>query len=183
MSQPRSTLLDACAVVSLYASRRMADILGAVPTPCAIVDVVEREAQYVLKGGTNDDAREREPVALGEIIAGGIVSIAAAAADEELATYILLTERLNRGEAMTAAVAIHRGYAVVTDDRKAERVLGELGVPLRSTLDLVKAWFDGDQLDAAIQRQVLLDIRQRGTYKPPKRHPLRSWWDGVMSVG
>jgi predicted nucleic acid-binding protein len=174
------TLLDACAVVSLYATRRMAEVLTACEGTVAVSDVVAREAQYVRRGGTGEDATEREPVDLAALVAAGTVQIVTTDDENELLTFVDLTRELDDGEAMTAALAIHRGYVVVTDDRKAERVLNRRNVPLRSTLDLIKTWVDAERLDLTIQRTVLLDLRQRGTYEPRRLHPFRPWWDTVM---
>lgn len=160
---PPLTLLDACAVVNLYATRHLAEILGAVGGTVAITDIVEREAQYVLRGGDGDDVRERDPVILAPLIATGAISVVTSDDDEELLTFIDLTQHLGDGEAMTAALAIHRGFVIVTDDRKAERILNTSGVPLRFSLDLIKTWLDRERLDLVGQRTVLLDLRRRGT--------------------
>jgi predicted nucleic acid-binding protein len=176
-------LLDACAVVNLYASRKMPEILAVIDGTVAIVDTVEREAQYVLRGGKGDDAREREPVELRPLIATGALSVIASDDEAELLTFIDLTQDLDEGEAMTAAIAIHRGAAVVTDDRKAARILGDRGVACQSTLGLLKAWADAHALADIVIRRVLTDLRERGTYEPPRAHPLRGWWNAIISSG
>lgn len=68
---------------------------------------------------------------------------------------------------------------VATDDRKAERVLADR-VPLRSTLDLVKAWAAHGSVDQATLRAAVIDLRDRGSYVPRRAHPLRAWWDAVV---
>src|SRR5215211_341472 len=173
MTESPLVLLDACSVVNLYACRRTAEIIGAVEAAVAIADLVAGEAQYVLRGGIGDDAREREPVDLRPLVETGMLSVIATDDDAELMTYIDLTRQLGDGEAMTAALAIHRGATVVTDDRKAERVLASRGVPLRSTLDLIKVWSEQQQIAATELRTILIDLRQRGTYEPRWQHPLR----------
>lgn len=182
MPQTPITLLDACAVVSLYATRRLADILAAVDGPVAVVDVVEREAQYVFRGGGGEDAKERESIDLQPCVAQGILAVVGSTDEEELLTFIDLTEELGAGEAMTAALAIHRGYTVVTDDRKAARVLARQGVTLRPTLDLVKTWTDHRAVSADALRVLLADLRERGNYHPSRSHPLRSWWDAALNM-
>lgn len=180
MPQPTLTLFDACAVVNLYATRWMEQILTTVGGPVAIADVVEQEAQFVYRGGSGDDAREREPVNLQPLIASGALTVISTTDEDELLTFIDLTQEVGGGEAMTAAVAIHRGGGVVTDDRKARRVFAGRGLPLRPTLDLVKAWTELHAVPADVVRVALTDLRQRGNYEPSRAHPLRAWWDGVM---
>lgn len=179
-SARQTTLLDACAVVNLFASRRMAEIVAAVEGPVAIVDVVEREAQFVFRGGAGDDAREREPIDLRPLLAADLVEVIATDVEEELLTFLDFSQEIGQGEAMTAALAIHRSCVVVTDDRKASRVLRSRGVAIRTSLDLVRAWADRHTLDRARLAIALTDLRQRGTYEPPKSHPIRQWWDDAI---
>ena len=178
---PDVTLLDACAVINLYATRRMDAILAAVPTAVGVVDLVRGEAHYVLRGGAGEDAREREPVDLGPSIAAGRLRVVVPT-EVEIAAFVDLTLALDDGEAMTAAVAIERGWVVATDDRKAERVLSNR-VRTRSTLDLVRAWSDEANIDAAELRVVLTDLRERGSYLPRRFHPLREWWEAGLGGG
>jgi hypothetical protein len=81
---------------------------------------------------------------------------------------------------MTLALAIHRRATVVTDDRKVRRVLAGRA-PLRSTLDLVKDWADHADVPVPALRLVLTDLRQRGSYLPSRSHPLRTWWDAILT--
>lgn len=182
MLHARVTLLDACAVVNLYATRRMEHILAAIDGPVAVADVVEREAQYVFQGGDGEDARERELIDLQPWVSQGVLTVIEVTHEEELLTFIDLTQELDDGEAITAALAIHRGFTVVTDDRKAVRVLTSRAVTLRSTLDLVKTWADQQAVSSEVLRTVLTDLRERGNYYPSRRHPLRGWWDTALSL-
>lgn len=178
----RFTLLDACAVVNLYATRHIDEILASMGRPVAIVAVVAREAQFVWRGGTGDGAREREPVDLQPFFDDGLLSVIASDDEDELLTFIDLTAVIGEGEAMTAAVAIHRGCVVVTDDRKASRELTARGVSLRTSLELVRAWHETAGVPDAVLRIALADLRQRGTYEPGRTHPLRGWWDRIMAA-
>lgn len=182
MSLPQLVLLDACTVVNLYASRKIQDILAVVDGSVGIADIVEREAQYILHGGGGDDALEREPVVLSPLVATGMLSIIATDDEAELLTFIDLSGELDEGEAMTAALAIHRGGIVVTDDRKATRILTDRGVACRTTPDLIKAWSEVVGLEPLALRLVLIDLRERGRYEPFRAHPLREWWDAAISA-
>jgi predicted nucleic acid-binding protein len=174
------TLLDACAVVNLYATRWMEPILLVNGSLFAVADVVASEAQFVLRGGPGEDARERDSVDLQPLLASGLIEVISTDIEDELLTFIDLTQEIGDGEAMTAALAIHRGCAVVTDDRKASRVLRVRGVSLRSSLDLIRVWGDNPTISPKVLRTALTDLRQRGNYDPPRGHPLRQWWDEVM---
>jgi predicted nucleic acid-binding protein len=183
MAGNQVTLLDACAVVNLYASRRISDILREVEGMVAIADQVFRESQFVFRGGTGDDAREREPVDLQSLIADGSIAVWTTDDDAELLTFIDLTLELDEGEAMTAALAIHRGCTVVTDDRKALRILRERKVNCRGTLDVIKTWSDRRNVPNAELATVLEDVRLRGNYVPARTHALVDWWESVFRSG
>ncbi|MEX1159155.1 MAG: PIN domain-containing protein [Thermomicrobiales bacterium] len=176
---PAGTLLDACAVLSLYATSQMAEIIGATPGPVAVSDMVLQEALYVRR--IVNGVSEREPMDLAPLVASRALAVIGAADEGELQTFIDLSAGLDDGEAMTAALAIHRAYVLVTDDRKAERLLAGR-VQLRATLGLVKVWADAEQVDDGTLRAALTSIYERG-YQPPNRHPLKAWWDTLLSGG
>lgn len=177
----RLILLDACAVVGFYATRHMDEIVAALGVPAAIAGIVANESQYVYRGG-DDDARERELIELGPMVQSGTISVITTGDEEELQTFIDLTQVLDEGEAMTAALAIHRRAVVATDDRKAERILSERNVSVRCTLDLIKTWTDSAQLSNIEVHQILIDLRLRATYEPRRSHPYRPWWDAILSI-
>lgn len=175
-----TTLLDACVVINLAASRRPTDILDAVSGPVAVADLVAAESLYVQRGGPGDDAKEPEPIDLAPLIASGRLSVLTAT-DAELDTFVDFLADLDEGEAMTLALAVHRGFVVATDDRRVTRSLAGRA-PLRSTLDLVKDWADREAAPPHLLRTVLTDIRERGTYHPGRTHPLRGWWDASLAT-
>jgi predicted nucleic acid-binding protein len=122
---------------------------------------------------------EREPIDLTPLVASGLLSVIGTEDEAELQTFVDLAVELDDGEAMTAALAIHREYVLVTDDRKAERLLARR-VELRATLDVIQAWAEAEQVDDGTLRVVLTGVYERG-YQPPNRHALKAWWDRVMS--
>ncbi len=177
----RLTLLDACAVVGLYATRNMESILASIGNPVGVVHIVAAESQHVFRGGTGPDSRDREPIELTALVDAGALTIINSSDEDELQTFIDLTRELGDGEALTAAIAIHRNLTVVTDDRKAERILGERGASVRSTLDLIHLWSKQTGVSRQDLRQVLVDLRQRATYEPGRTHPYRTWWESILS--
>ena len=99
--------------------------------------------------------------------------------EEELTTFIDFAVGLGDGEAMTAAIALHRGLTVVTDDRVALRVIAGR-VPTVPSLQLIREWIDREQISREIANEALRNLRQRGSYVPGPNHPLRSWWDELF---
>lgn len=174
--QPAQTLLNACAVLSLYATRYMAEILDTMVGPVAVAQLVVDEALYIRQ--IVEGKVEPERVDFGPLVGSGRLDVLSAESDEELQTFIDLAVELDDGEAMSAALAIHRDRVLVTDDRKAERLLAGR-VRMRSTLDVVKQWAELRQVPQPEVRAALIGIDQRG-YRPARRHPLFGWWESVL---
>jgi predicted nucleic acid-binding protein len=151
----------------------MTEILWTMPGQVAVCDFVAAEALYIRR--LVDGVSEREPVDLKGLVSGGALEMLTATGEDELLTFTDLAVELDDGEAMTAALAIHRDLVVVTDDRKAERLLRGR-VRLRSTLDVIKTWADHAAIEAHSLREILGAIDERG-YRPPVAHPLKPWWD------
>lgn len=172
-------LLDACVVINLYACDQMKAVAQYYRS-FYVVDVVFQETMYVRRGGTGGDADERDQVDLTRLAGAGELRIASPADENELNTFIDLTRELDDGEAMTLAIALHRGYAIATDDRKAVR-LADGRVPVLGSLDLMRDWAEDTEISGPALRRILGDVRDRGRYIPRKGHPLRSWWDDVMA--
>ncbi len=182
MPDRETLLLDACSLINLYATRRIGPVLASHPGRFGVVDVARGEAGYVLRGGDGPDATEREPIDLRPLERDGLITTFAAESEDEFLTYIDLSLEMGDGESMTGAIAIHRGLTVVTDDRKALRLLAERGVTCETALALIKRWADQERIEREELQNALIDVRQRARYLPHRTHPLREWWDEVMET-
>lgn len=173
-------MLDACVVINLDATGRMAEILAAIPNRVAIADRVLIETRFdpTIEGPEGGPAERATLLAL---ISQGTISVLSPESEDELNTFVDLTVDLDDGEAMTVALALHRGHTIATDERKAIR-MHDGRTPLRSTLDLIKAWADHQQPVPAELRSALTDLRVRGHYLPARSHPLRAWWDTIVDA-
>jgi predicted nucleic acid-binding protein len=176
MTPPSPLLLDACVVLSLYASRRMEEILGTSEGPFLVAEAVLHETLYVHVnvGGV----REKEPVVLDPLLTAGILAVVEPESEDELLTYFDLALQLDDGEAMSGAIALHRGYRIATDDGKMIRLLGQR-LPIVGTLDLVRAWVEAESMAPQPVREALIGIAERG-YVPGRTHPHRHWWDQMF---
>lgn len=175
-------LLDACRVLNLYATGRMGAILGALPERFAVADRVAAETLYVRRGGSGEDADERIPVDLRPLIEEGLLEVLRVETEEEAASFVSFAAQLDDGEAMTCALALHRGGVVGTDDRKARRVCSMQSPPLdtRTTTTVLKAWAESERIAGADLRQVLVLIRERARFVPGKHDPLQGWWEAAL---
>lgn len=169
-------LLDACVVLSLYATGEFERILAAAVPVAVICENVVREALFVHR--TVDGVRERAPIDLEPAIAGGLLSVVDFASEDEAETFVSLATVLDDGEAASAAIAILRGWRLATDDRKAIEVVAGRAT-IVGTLDLVRDWASISPIDDDALRIMLGRIRDRG-YVPARTHPHRTWWDRLV---
>ena len=177
-SQPSLYVFDACSLLNLVASRRFIDIAEGASAKFVVVELAANEVLYVRRGGEGADANEREPVDLRAFERDGYLSIVRLDAPEEIATYVDFATEMDDGEAASCAIAVHRNGTLVTDDRKARRIVGERfpTTSLLTTSELIKAWADGNDLDDGVLARVLLDVEERASFRPSHRDPLHSWW-------
>ncbi|MFT4039000.1 MAG: hypothetical protein QM692_12520 [Thermomicrobiales bacterium] len=173
-------LLDACSLINLYATGYLPEILAMVPARCVVTDVVMGEALFLRRHDKEGVADERVPIRLQPLLDTGLLSVVSSEDDDELLTYIDLTAEVDPGEAMTIALAVHRGWHVMTDDRKARRVVNERGIACVSSLELVRHWSAGSAISDAVLRGALQAIQQQARWKPGRVHPLADWWEQVL---
>lgn len=178
-------ILDGCALLNLYASRRIAEMLGTMPRPCALADYVrDHEALWVGRNRSGPQA-EREKVDVGPLVTSGLIEVVTLEGDEEMAHFLTLasSSKLDDGEAMSGALAHSRGLVVATDDKAALKVFRSHSppIPTCSTASLVKHWAECAAVDPATLRRVLLDIRERASFDPSGADPLQPWWRAALN--
>jgi predicted nucleic acid-binding protein len=169
-------ILDACCVLNLCASGQFLAILKSLPAEIVITTVVkERELNTLqrLQKEENDAVLEFEEAIQTELLK--IVNFESEAEEDSFVNY---TFDLDDGESATCAIAVHRKWAVATDDDKAIKFLQENFPHLQilSTLAIINHWSEVEKPDSSILSYVLNAIRIKGHYVPPKNYPLRTWW-------
>lgn len=174
--------LDACCLLNLCATRRLEDILQALPFRAAATDRAAAEVRYLRRGGSGADADERDLVDLQPLLAAGLLTILHLETEQEAARFVQLAAELDDGEAMTFALAIERGLTVATDDRKALRLLARVAPHLQAhtTAGLLQRWAALRQVSPSEQRQTLLDVQERARFAPNRDDPLQEWWETAV---
>ena len=174
-------MLDACCLLNCIAIARCEAILqapeqGRVPT-YAIAQTVADEARY-LQSGHGENPEEREIVDLQPLYRAGVLSRLPLESAHELELFVNWARCVDDGEAATIAIALSRGYGIVTDDKKIRRLIAQEtgGVPCRSTLELFKLWHDQPTTERAELSIALRAVRDRARYVPLRSDPLYSWW-------
>ena len=175
-------VLDASCLLNLYATWRLRDIASVLPCRLAIADyVATEEALFVWQ--MVDETEERVRVDLNPLINEGLIEVMDLENSRETATFVDFAAQIDDGEAYTCALALHRGWAVATDDRKARRVFTEAteDIVLFSTSELLKTWADDTSIPTEELRDALRSIQAGASYIPSRRDPLYEWWHSIIS--
>lgn len=177
----RLLLLDACCLLNLFATRHIEAILRTLQKRFAIAAAVSAEAMWIYRGGAGEDALERDAVDSRPLVAAGLLEVLTLETEAENEDFVAFATVLDDGEAMTVALAVHRGGTVATDDRKARReiVARTPQVGLFSTAELLQMWARATGVDPTILARVLQDVHTRAQFLPRSQDPLRAWWDAA----
>ena len=169
-------LLDACCILNLFASGQFLAILKSLPAEIVVTTVVqERELKTLqrLQEEENNAVLEFETA-----ITQGLLKVVDFESEEEEESFVNYAAILDDGEAATFAIAIHRKWAVATDDDKAIKFLKKnfSYLQILSTPEIIKYWSEEEKIASLILSNVLNAIQIKGRYKPRKNDPLRTWW-------
>jgi hypothetical protein len=173
-------LLDACCVLNFCASGQLLAILKSIPVQVAVTQVVrEQELKTLqrLESEENDAATQFEAA-----IAQSLLIIVDFESEEEAESFVNYAAILDDGESATGAIAVHREWAMATDDKRAISFFRKETpqIQILSTLEIVKHWSEEAGVDSQTLRDVLNLIRVKARYMAPKSDPLRSWWETAM---
>lgn len=171
-------VLDACCIITIASTGEFERIIQALPAQCVV-------ASYVLNNEVLSyiDIEKREiPIELGDLIKMGLIQdIGIDYSQEDEANYVVAFEaqNLDSGEAESASIAINRGWAIATDDKRAINVISQASsrTQILTTPELVKYWVDNIGVSEDELRQVIRSIRR---YIPPNNHPLYAWWQQYL---
>jgi len=171
-------ILDACCIINLYASRHFGNILEAIPSSVAVATYIREEALKIYGGPDEYVMQKEEQIDLQPFIDRGLLLPVSPETEAENVTYVNFATSLDDGEAITGAIAVHRNWAIGSDDRRAISFFAKEAPHLQriSTLELLKHWVDTTGLPADVVCNVLRNVRIRAKYVPHSRHPLYYWW-------
>lgn len=175
-----SLLLDACIVINLAATNRIHHVAQALGYTFTLVQQATAEVGYLRDMADGDVVLT--PIDLTRYDGESLEVISLTAA--EYPRYVELARVVDDGEAATITVALERAMPLATDDRKARRLCTELQVqePLR-TLGILHAYADATHLPQTELRDLLIKVRNRASYQPPRSDPDRKWWEDIIDDG
>jgi len=170
----RQLSLDACVLINLCATERISEIAAALATRFVVAREVSGETLGVRSGA---DPSQRSPIELGELVRTGVLEIVDLEG-EEIATFVRVAERLDDGEAATLALAVHRGLALLTDDRAALRLIASeyAGLEVLSTARILRSYSEQAHLPVGQIAACLLAVEERASFFPARIDPDGDWW-------
>lgn len=171
---PRNPLLlDACVAINLAATDRLQQIAQAIGVTFTLVRQAAAEVGHLRD--LADGEITLTPIGLGHYDAATVVIVSLA--QPEYSLYVDLTKVIDDGEAATIAIAVKRGLQLATDDRKARRVCADPHLPEPTrTLGILHSYADAASLPQRQIREILVKIRDRASFQPPRNDPDQKWW-------
>ena len=100
-------------------------------------------------------------------IASGSLRLVTLEDDQEWQLYREMPDKLHRGEAMSLAIAAHRGWRFLTDDRAARVHARRLGVSYSGTLGLLRYAVQKDSLTLDEGNTLLAMMIRRARFRSP----------------
>ncbi len=177
-------IVDSCCIINLYAAGDLLSLLPPLGVRLHVPEKVLEESLYVRQADPADAGKVvQQAVALAPSFQAGLLHRCDLASEEELTLFVDLATTLDDGEAACLAIAKVRGWTLATDDRKARREAGALGVSVVTTPELVKAWADATKADEAAVAKLLRDIQVYARFTPHKTMPLHAWWVDAANKG
>jgi hypothetical protein len=167
--------------LNFCASGRLIPILQSIPAQVAVTEVVKTKELITLRRLTTAD--HRGALQFETAISQRLLGVVDFESDAEAETFINYAFELgDDGESATGAIALHRGWAMATDDKKAISFFQKAApqIQVLSTLNIIKHWSDRAGVSKNELRTVLRAVRTQGSYVPHRLHPLLSWWENAM---
>jgi predicted nucleic acid-binding protein len=170
-------IIDCCSLLNLYAGWAGLEQLRQLPHSWFVCEAVFGESEITREYDENQQPQDHELV-LAPLVDSGLIQKVAPESDAELADYLNFAQLIDDGEAQAIALAKHRGFVLLTDDRKALKLARreDVGVRTISTVDVLREWIEHEAVDTDNVRAVLKRIRELARYMPPKNSPELVWW-------
>lgn len=184
-------ILDACSMISLYATGDLDAILRCIPRQVYIASYVEK---IELKALYNPNTKEFDmPIDLQSVKQNGLLKVVEPVSRTEKLDAVNFAYDMsmkkpgkNTGEAITGSIAKSRSWMMITDDVDATKFFTDPSntVQMTTTLHIMQHWSESNDASWTQVQTALKRIHIHARYgPPPKNHPLIAWWSSykVMS--
>lgn len=167
-------LIDCCSLINLYTGWRGLEPLADVPTIWHVCDAVVRETEYTRE--YVDGEVRVQPIELARYLATGLLHRESLADEAEYASYLDLASEVDDGEAQAIAIALGRGYTLLTDDVRAARLATERGLTVVSTRVVLERWGASDPAREVQLGGIVRRISALARFNPRAGSEDYAWW-------
>lgn len=171
-------IIDCCSLLNLYAGWGGLQELVGLGDVWYVGDAVLGEAQYIWQFEP-DGSRSRVPIDLRTLVMDGLLNAVRPESEAEIGSYVEFATELDDGEAQAMAIAKHRGFILLTDERKALQIAQRAEVAVRTitTAHVLQNWATNTKENAARLPRVLQSIEERAKFRPRQNTPDGEWWE------
>lgn len=168
-------IIDCCSLLNLMTGWRGLSQIGEFDWTWHICAAVFYETEHTREIGP-DGKFVLVPVRLDSVKANGLVRATEPENDAEMASYIDFALELDDGEAQALAIAKHRGFTLLTDDRKALAIARRENVATISTVDVLQHWAKLAAENEQRLHEIIMRITTLARFRPRAGSPHYDWW-------
>jgi hypothetical protein len=178
-------VIDASCLINLLATGRQHEILQALGIQLLITDRTGRETLYLDGSPDENGDPTRDLIDLAPLETAGLLQILSSDDPALLDAFVRCAQHLRDADAASVALAATLDLPFATDDSRQRRVARELYPRLKlvSTLALLREAAARLGLNRQATHQLAVDLRDRGSFLPPKNDPDRKWYEDALGVG
>lgn len=170
-------ILDCCSLLNLYTGWAGLKELRELETKWHICDAVFAETEY----SREYDAVGHKvvvPLDIGKVARSGVLKTVRPETDAEFEDYVSFAMEIDDGEAQAIAIAKHRNFILLTDDRRAAKFAARSDIAVRttSTPDVLNTWAGLSVRNEARLHKIIPRIADLAKYSPATESSLYVWW-------
>ena len=171
-------IIDCCSLLNLYAGWGGLSELAGFGDQWHVGEAVLGEAQYIWQFHM-DGSKTQVSIDLEPLVAEGLLNAVRSESEAEIASYVEFASELDDGEAQALAIAMHRGFILLTDERKALQIAQrpEVAVATTTTPEILRKWAEQSDGNAARLAEVLRNIEERARFRPRRNSQDGEWWE------
>lgn len=170
-------IIDCCSLLNLYTGWRGLAELRELRWTWYVCEAVLDEAEYTREYGA-DGVPVLIPLDMRELTQSGQLLSARPETEAEIDDYVSFACEVDDGEAQALAIAKHRGFVLLTDDRKAARIAQrpDIAIRITSTAKILQTWAQLDTRNEMRLREVIARIATLARFGPRMDSPDYEWW-------
>jgi len=170
-------VVDTCCLINLYASQRLQAIVAASVEQAIIPKPVVEECLYI-RQASEEDPNHLVPMTINlrPLIDDGVLLLTELTGEAELSQFVQLAALIDDCEAACLAIAVLRGLAIATDDKRAIHIATDLGVSVVTTPQLLKNWAEHASVAQNEVTNAILCIERYGRFRPHALCAHTQWW-------